>query len=159
MVPSAIADTAMPISTPGSGTPATPRAPANAITRGNTTGSSQIAGAPRNAPHSPTATIAITWSGPKIGWVNPPMKSMATPFSEWAKAGDAAAANATGSTQPIALIAVGPNEALMSMHAPCLVRCEPRLKIVTGHLRRKHYACLRSERHLKLSDELVGFGS
>ena len=31
--------------------------------------------------------MAITWSSPKIGWVNPPQKSIATPCSEWAKAG------------------------------------------------------------------------
>src|SRR6266702_4353338 len=96
-VPSMTADAAIPVSTPASGMPRTPRAPAMAITSGNTTGSTQIAGAPRNAPHSPTATIAITRSGPKIGWVKPPQKSMATPLSEWAKAGVAINANASGS--------------------------------------------------------------
>ena len=45
---------------PGSGTPSTPARPPNAITTGNTTGRSQIAGCPRNAPHRPTATIATT---------------------------------------------------------------------------------------------------
>ena len=34
--------------------------PPNAITMGNVTGSSQIAGAPSCAPHNPTATIAST---------------------------------------------------------------------------------------------------
>ena len=43
----------MPVSTPGSGTPSTPSTPPNAITSGKTTGSSQIAGGPRNAPHMP----------------------------------------------------------------------------------------------------------
>ena len=57
-MPSTAADTAMPISTPGSGTPRMPSTPPNAITSGNTTGRMKIAGAPRNAPHSPTATIA-----------------------------------------------------------------------------------------------------
>ena len=47
---------------------------ADAITRGNTTGSSQIAGAPRNAPHRPTATMATTWSQPKIGCRKPLVK-------------------------------------------------------------------------------------
>ena len=52
---------------PASGTPRTPSTPPNAITSGNTTGSTQIAGMPRNAPHRPTATIATTWSGPSTG--------------------------------------------------------------------------------------------
>ena len=60
MPPITMAEIAMPISTPGSGTPITPRAPPNAMTSGNTTGKTQIAGAPRKAPHRPTATIAIT---------------------------------------------------------------------------------------------------
>jgi hypothetical protein len=47
-----MAEMAIPISTPGSGTPITPKAPATAITSGKTTGRSQIAGGPRNAPHS-----------------------------------------------------------------------------------------------------------
>ena len=50
----------MPISTPGSGTPSKPRNPPSAITSGNVTGSTQIAGAPSCAPQSPTATIAST---------------------------------------------------------------------------------------------------
>ena len=50
----------MPISTPGSGTPSRPSMPPNAITIGNVTGSSHIAGAPSCAPHSPTDTIAST---------------------------------------------------------------------------------------------------
>ena len=87
IAPSMMAETAIPVSTPGRGIPTTPRAPPKAITSGNTTGRSQIAGAPRNAPHSPTATIAMTWSGPKIGCVKPPQKSMATPCSECAKTG------------------------------------------------------------------------
>jgi hypothetical protein len=45
-----------------------------------------MAGGPRNAPQRPTATMAITWSGPKIGWVKPPQKSIAAPCSEWARA-------------------------------------------------------------------------
>ena len=69
--PSTTAEAAMPVSTAGTGTPRMPSAPPPAITSGNTTGSSQIAGAPRNAPHRPTATIATTWSQPKIGWVKP----------------------------------------------------------------------------------------
>src|SRR5262249_44396721 len=42
----------------------------------------QIAGTPRNAPHSPTATMATKWSSPLIGCLKPPTKSMPTPFSE-----------------------------------------------------------------------------
>ncbi len=41
-------------------TPRMPSAPPTAITSGKTIGRSQIAGAPRKAPHSPTATIATT---------------------------------------------------------------------------------------------------
>ena len=69
----------MPISTPGSGTPRIPSTPPNAITSGNTIGKSQIAGGPRKAPHSPTATIAATWSGPKSGCPKPPMKPPESP--------------------------------------------------------------------------------
>ncbi len=50
----------MPISTPGSRTPASPRNPPNAITIGKVTGSIQIAGAPSCEPQIPTATIAKT---------------------------------------------------------------------------------------------------
>ncbi len=49
----------MPISTPGNGMPIKPKKPPNAITIGKVTGSSQIAGAPSCAPHSPTATMAM----------------------------------------------------------------------------------------------------
>ena len=43
----------MPVSTPGSGTPSNAEAPATAITSGNTTGSTQIAGGPEEcAPKS-----------------------------------------------------------------------------------------------------------
>jgi hypothetical protein len=55
-----MAEAAMPVSIAGSGTPRMPSAPPTAMTSGNTIGSSQIAGAPRNAPHRPTATIATT---------------------------------------------------------------------------------------------------
>ena len=57
----------MPTSTPGSGTPMRPRKPPSAITMGNVTGRSQIAGAPSCAPQRPTAIIASTWSRPEIG--------------------------------------------------------------------------------------------
>ncbi len=50
----------MPASTPGSGMPTTPIAPPTAMIIGNTTGNVHMAGTPRNAPHTPTATIAIT---------------------------------------------------------------------------------------------------
>ena len=59
-VPSKIAEAAMPASTPGSGIPSKPRKPPSAMTIGNVTGSSQIAGAPSCAPQSPTATMAST---------------------------------------------------------------------------------------------------
>ncbi len=58
--PSSSAESAIPISTPGSGTPIRPRKPPNAITIGKVTGSSHIAGGPSWAPHSPTATMART---------------------------------------------------------------------------------------------------
>ncbi len=54
------AEAAMPYSMPGIGTPATPSAPPSAMTSGKVTGRSQIAGGPRKAPQSPTATIAAT---------------------------------------------------------------------------------------------------
>ena len=44
------------------------------MTIGNATGSNQIAGAPSCAPHSPTATIASTWSSPEIGCRKPVRK-------------------------------------------------------------------------------------
>ena len=43
--PSRIAESAIPYSVPGSGTPISPSIPPNAITMGNATGKSQIAGA------------------------------------------------------------------------------------------------------------------
>ena len=89
IMPSTAAETAMPISTPGSGTPRMPSTPPTAITSGNTTGRMKIAGAPRNAPHSPTATIAATWSGPNNGCDSPPAKPPLT-LPVWASAGDAA---------------------------------------------------------------------
>ena len=55
-----MADVAIPVSTAIIGTPMMPSTPPSAITSGNTTGSSQIAGIPRNTPHRPTATIATT---------------------------------------------------------------------------------------------------
>ncbi len=61
-------ESAIPISTPGSGTPRSPSMPPSAITIGKVTGSIQTAGAPSCAPHSPTATIASTWSSPETGW-------------------------------------------------------------------------------------------
>src|SRR5688500_7657202 len=84
-----IADDAMPVSTAGSGTPMIPSTPPKAITSGNTIGSSQIAGYPRKAPHSPTATIATTWSGPNTGWERPARKPPAL-SPVWASAGMAA---------------------------------------------------------------------
>ena len=60
--PSTITDPAMPISTQGSATPATPSAKPAAITTGNVAGSSQSAGRPSCEAHRPTATIASTWS-------------------------------------------------------------------------------------------------
>ena len=58
--PSRIAERAIPYSIPGSGTPISPSIPPKAITMGNATGRTQIAGEPSCAPHSPTATIAST---------------------------------------------------------------------------------------------------
>ena len=65
--PSRMADAAIPYSIPGRGTPMNPSIPPIAITRGNATGNSQIAGGPNCAPHRPTATMASTWSRPEIG--------------------------------------------------------------------------------------------
>ncbi len=53
IMPSTMADIAMPISTPAAARRESPITPPSAITSGNTIGSSQIAGAPRNAPHKP----------------------------------------------------------------------------------------------------------
>ena len=61
--PNMIPERAMPISTPGNGTPSTPSAPPKAMTSGNTTGKTQMAGVPRNAPQSPTATMADVFKG------------------------------------------------------------------------------------------------
>src|SRR5205814_188155 len=77
---------AMPVSTPGTGTPRIPITPPNAITSGKTIGSTQIAGAPRNAPQRPTATMATTWSGPNSGCANPPMNPPDI-LPVWAEAG------------------------------------------------------------------------
>ena len=52
--------------------PLRPRMPSRSETA---TGSIQTAGAPRNAPQRPTATIATIWSGPNNGCAKPPMKS------------------------------------------------------------------------------------
>ena len=93
--PSATADAAMPISTPGSGTPLMPSRPPNAITTGNTTGSSHIAGCPRNAPHRPTATMATTWSKPEDRVREAARKPPTTPSCASAKSGKRIAAAAT----------------------------------------------------------------
>ena len=98
MPPSTIADAAIPISTPGTGTPRIAIAPPSAMTIGNVIGSSQIAGGPRKAPHSPTATIATTWSSPNSGCAKPPRKPpVALPSTMWAKAGRLASTSATRS--------------------------------------------------------------
>ena len=53
MAPSTTAETAIPISMPGIGTPMTPSTPPKAITTGKVTGSTQIAGrAQLGAPHA-----------------------------------------------------------------------------------------------------------
>ena len=49
----------------------------------------------QEAPHSPTATIAITWSGPKIGCAKPPVKPPENPSPPCAKAGQAASTAAS----------------------------------------------------------------
>jgi hypothetical protein len=74
----------MPVSIIGIGTPATPSAPPSAMTSGKTTGRIQIAGAPRKAPQRPTATIATTWSQPRIGCQNPLAKPVLIPSPVWA---------------------------------------------------------------------------
>jgi hypothetical protein len=61
----------MPVSTAGNGTPKMPSTPPNAITSGKMIGSSQSAGSLRTAPHIPTATMAMRWSGPSTGWTKP----------------------------------------------------------------------------------------
>jgi hypothetical protein len=48
-------ESAIPVSTAGMGTPSTPKTPPTAVTSGKTTAKIQIAGAPKNAPHNPTA--------------------------------------------------------------------------------------------------------
>ena len=58
MSPSTAAEAATPISTAGSGTARTPSTPPNDMTRGNVSGSSQMAGVPSCVPQMPTATIA-----------------------------------------------------------------------------------------------------
>ena len=80
-----MAEDAMPVSAAGSGSPKIPSTPPSAITNGNTIGSSQMAGARNNAPHSPTATIATTWSSPNAGCASPARNPPASP--EWASAG------------------------------------------------------------------------
>src|SRR5262249_44587243 len=57
-----------------------------AIPIGRAPGRSQIAGLPRCAPQSPTATIASRWSGREIGWRKPLRKPPVSPLPTWAKA-------------------------------------------------------------------------
>ena len=85
--PRRMADAAIPYSMPGTGTPMSPSIPPNAMTSGNATGSTQMAGTPSCAPHRPTATIASTWSSPEIGCTNPVRKPAAAPCCTCAKAG------------------------------------------------------------------------
>ena len=54
--------------------------PPNAMTMGNATGSTQIAGAPSCAPHRPTAIMATTWSSPEIGCRKPLRKLSSSPL-------------------------------------------------------------------------------
>jgi hypothetical protein len=106
----------MPISTPGSGTPLMPSSPPNAITTGNTTGSSHIAGWPRNAPHKPTATMATTWSGPRIGCAKPLASPPATPSCASAQSGRRIAAAATSQAACRAPVSwLGDGSSLFSM--------------------------------------------
>ena len=91
----------MPTSTPGSGTPSRPRNPPNAITSGNVTGSSQIAGAPSCAPHRPTATIASTWSRPDTGCSSPVTKPAAWPDCSCAQAGTGKQRSTSGASKPV----------------------------------------------------------
>ena len=56
--PSTNTDTAIPSSIGGGGTPSIASNAPSAMTAGKITGSAAISGRPRNAPHSPTATIA-----------------------------------------------------------------------------------------------------
>jgi hypothetical protein len=60
--------------------------PPKAITIGNVTGSSQTAGAPSCAPHSPTETMATMWSSPDIGCWNPLTKPPSASPNRCAKA-------------------------------------------------------------------------
>ena len=78
---------AMPTSTPGNGTPISPRNPPNAITIGNVTGNSHMAGAPSCAPQRPTETIARIWSSPEIGCLKPERNPPASPATICALAG------------------------------------------------------------------------
>jgi len=78
--PRSIAEAAIPISMPGKGTPSKPSIPPMAITMGNATGSTQMAGAPSCAPQRPTAIMATTWSRPEIGCLSPLRKLTASPL-------------------------------------------------------------------------------
>ena len=61
--------------------------PPIAMTSGNATGSTQIAGAPSCAPHKPTATIASTWSAPEIGCRKPVTKPVAFALQDVSQGG------------------------------------------------------------------------
>jgi hypothetical protein len=109
MSPNTTAETAMPVSTTGIGTARTPSAPPKAMTSGKTTGSSHSAGAPRKAPHRPTATMAAMWSIPESGCsrplTSPPGVSTAS-FARAAFRGSAAATKA--SETPITVLTLLP---------------------------------------------------
>ena len=84
--PRPIAESAMPTSMPGSFTPRRPSVPPKAMTIGNVTGSSHMAGGPSWAPQSPTAIMASTWSSPDTGCASPARNPVASPPRVWARA-------------------------------------------------------------------------
>ena len=89
--PSRSTESAMPISVGGAGTPAMASPAPTTITVGKITGRATIRGRPRNAPHSPTDTIASRWSKPDRGWRKPDANPPGSPVPLWAKAGVAKA--------------------------------------------------------------------
>ena len=88
--PSRIAESAMPISTPGSGRPDQAHEAAERHHHRERTGNSQIAGAPSCAPQRPTAIMASTWSRPEIGCSKPVRKPAACPACTCAQAREGA---------------------------------------------------------------------
>ena len=109
--PSVTTDRAIPSSTKGSCTPATPKTPPRAITNTNVAGTAHSARPPSCAANRPTATIASTWSSPPMGCMKPCAKPTVPPTPVWAHA--AAGARASAAATMVAGILAGVDMVLL----------------------------------------------